>query len=100
MWLKGYHQTEGKDFFSTYTPIAQSEDLRISIAMNSINKWNLRQLDIKAAYLNADPNETIYVKIPKGNKNYNSNKFWLLNKALYELKQADHRWNKEITYIS
>jgi len=32
--------------------------------MASLNKWNLKQLDIKAAYLNVDINETIYEKIP------------------------------------
>jgi len=58
---------------------------------------NLKQLDIKAAYLNADLNETIYVKIPKGDKNYNKNKVWLLKKALYGLKQAGRMWNEEIT---
>ena len=54
-------------------------------------------MDIKAAYLNADLNETIYVKIPKGDKNYNKNKVWLLKKALYGLKQAGRMWNEEIT---
>jgi len=71
---KGCQQTEEKDFFSTLTPTAQSESLRISIAITSINKWKLRQLDIKAAYLNADLNETIQVKIPKGDKYYNNKK--------------------------
>jgi len=71
---KSCQQTEGKYFFSTYTPTAQSESLKISIAITSIHKWKLRQLDIKAVYLNAGLNETIYVKIPKGDKNYNNNK--------------------------
>jgi len=94
---KGCQQKEGEDFISTYSPTAQSDSLRITIAIASINKWNLKQLDIKAAYLNADLNETIYVKIPKGDKNYNKNKVWLLKKALYGLKQAGRMWNEEIT---
>jgi len=35
-----------------------------------------------------DLNETIYVKIPKWDKNYNKNQVWSLKKALYGLKQA------------
>ena len=94
---KGCQQKEGEDFISTYSPTAQYDSLWITIAIASINKWNLKQLDIKAAYLNADLNETIYVKIPKGDKNYNKNKVWLLKKALYGLKQAGRMWNEEIT---
>ena len=90
-------QKEGESFISIYSPTSQSDSLRITIAIASINKWNLKQLDIKAAYLNADLNETIYVKIPKGDKNYNKNKVWLLKKALYGLKQAGRMWNEEIT---
>jgi len=94
---KGCQQKEGEDFISTYSPTAQYDSLWITIAIASINKWNLKQLDIKAAYLNADLNDTIYVKIPKGDKNYNKNKVWLLKKALYGLKQAGRMWNEEIT---
>ena len=71
--------------------------MRITIAIASLNKWNLKQLDIKAAYLNADLNEKIYIKIPKVDRNYNKNKEWLLKKALYGLKQAGRMWNEEIT---
>jgi len=44
------------------------------------------QIDIKAAYLNAELKEKIFVKIPEGDKNFNKEKYWLLNKALYGLK--------------
>ena len=39
-------------------------------------------MDIKAAYLNAKLEEEIYVDIPEGDKNYNSGKYWILNKAI------------------
>ena len=62
---KGCQQKEGEDFISTYSPTAQYDSLWITIAIASINKWNLKQLDIKAAYLNADLNETITLKFQK-----------------------------------
>jgi len=42
----------------------------------------MKQLDIKAAHLNEDINEKIYMNIPSGNINYKKNKLWLLNKTL------------------
>jgi len=41
----------------------------------------LKQLAIKAAYLYADLKEKIYTKIPYGDKNFNTNKLWLLKKS-------------------
>ena len=55
-------------------------------------------MDIKTAYLNADLEEKIYTKIPYGDKNFNTNKFWLLKKALYGLKQAGRMWYNEISH--
>jgi len=42
--------------------------LRLTVAIASKFNWDLKQLDIKAAYLNADLEEKIYTKIPYGDK--------------------------------
>ena len=47
---------------------------------------DLRQTDIKAAYLNTNLDEKIYVQIPIGDKNFNCRKSGLLQKALYKYK--------------
>ena len=70
--------------------------MRLVIAIASLHKWNIQQLDIKAAYLNAPLNEEIYMTIPEGDPNY-QNGFWKLNKALYGLKQAGRMWNITIS---
>ena len=87
---KSQISSKSEVFISIYSPTAQSDSLKITIAIASINKWNLKQLDIKAAYLNVElNNETIYVLIfQKGDKNYNKNKVWLLKRALYGLKTS------------
>jgi len=95
--IRGFKQIKGKDFIDTYAPTLQSDSLRITIAIASIMNWNIMQIDIKAAYLNAELKEKIFVKIPEGDKNFNKEKYWLLNKALYGLKQSGRAWNKEIT---
>ena len=38
--------------------------------------------------MNAKLKEKIYMKIPKGDKNYNKGKYWLLEKALYGPKTS------------
>jgi len=53
------------------------------------------QIDVNAAYLNADLNEDIYIKAPKGHQMHNKG-FLKLNKPLYGLKQADREWNETL----
>jgi len=97
-WVaKGFRQREGIDYNNTYSPAVQADSLRITIAIAARYNWKLKQLDIKASYLNAKLKEKIYIIIPKGDKNYNKGKYWLLKKALYGLKQAGREWNKEIS---
>jgi len=54
------------------------------------------QLDIKAAYLNAQLDKDIYTTIPPGDPNFGKG-YWKLNKALYKLKQSGRQWNITIT---
>ena len=88
---RGFKQIEGKDFNITYSPTLNSESIRIILSIASKMKWKVFQLDIKAAYLNADLDKTLYVNIPEGDKNYKKG-FWKLNKALYGLRQAGRQW--------
>jgi hypothetical protein len=94
----GCQQIAGKDFIETYSPTVQADSLRLTVAISSKFNWDLKQLDIKAAYLNANLEEKIYTKIPYGDKNFNTNKFWLLKKALYGLKQAGRMWYNKISH--
>ena len=55
----------------------------------------LYEFDIKAAYLNADLEETICAEPPPGMEKLDENgqpMVWLLLKALYGLKQSGNRW--------
>ena len=52
----------------------------------------VHQMDVKTAFLNANLEESIFVKLPPGFRN-GSNLIWKLKKALYGLKQAQREWN-------
>jgi len=95
---KGFQQIPGQDFVETYSPTVQADSLRLTVAIAANLNWNLKQLDIKAAYLNAKLDHEIYTNIPEGDNNYKKkNKYWLLKKALYGLKQAGRMWFNEIS---
>ena len=60
------------------------------------NNWAIRQWDVKAAYLQAPLTHEVYIQDTneKGETEY-----WRLNKALYVLKQAGHKWYKTMKNI-
>jgi hypothetical protein len=65
---RGFQQIPGPDFIETYSPTIQTDSLRLTVAIASLNEWNLRQLNIKVAYLNEDLEEKTYLKILSGDK--------------------------------
>ena len=44
---KGYTQKEGVDYFDTYSPVTRLTTIRILIAMASIHKLIVHQMDVK-----------------------------------------------------
>ena len=54
-------------------------------------------MDVDTAFLKADIDEDIWVKIPEGTKlatNYDG--IYKLRKSLYGLKQASRNWNNDV----
>ncbi|XP_072066951.1 uncharacterized protein [Arachis hypogaea] len=63
---KGFRQQEGLDYFDTYAPVARMTSIRALIALASIHKLHIHQIDVKTAFLNGDLNEEIYVEQLEG----------------------------------
>lgn len=93
---RGFSQRYGIEFDITFSPTLNSDSLKLIICLASKYKWNIHQLDIKSAYLNADLDKTIYTTIPPGDPNYGKG-FWRLNKALYGLRQSGRQWYQTIS---
>jgi len=93
---RGFKQKYGIDYELTYSPALNIDGLKLIFALSAKFRWNVYQLDIKAAYLNAPLDRDIYTTIPKGDSNFGRG-YWKLNKALYGLKQSGRQWNKTIT---
>ena len=90
---KGNEQEEGRDFLETYSPVVITATVRLVLHTTTVNKWKIRQLDVKNAFLHGDLTETVYMRQPPG---FKSSEFpdhvCLLHKAIYGLKQAPRAW--------
>ncbi|KAG9450514.1 hypothetical protein H6P81_010479 [Aristolochia fimbriata] len=95
-----YTQVEGIDFDETFAPVARLESIRLLLAVASMMKIKLHQMDVKSAFLNDYLTEKVYVEQPKGFEDpHRSDCVYRLTKALYGLKQAPRAWYERLTHF-
>ena len=87
---KGFTQIPGQDFTFTFAPVARWDSIRSLLCIAAIQDYELRQLDVKTAYLNGPLEEEIYMRVPEGFTF--SSPYWRLRKGLYGLRQAGRQW--------
>jgi len=86
---KGYEQEEGVDYVETYSHVVRTATVRSILHVATIHKWEIKQLDVKNAFLHGDLKETVYMYQPPGFENKDRPDYICkLNKAIYGLKQA------------
>jgi hypothetical protein len=86
---KGFRQREGIDYFDTYALVARITSIRVLIALVSIYKLVVHQMDVKIAFLNGNLDEEVYMDQPEGFVLLgNEKKVCKLVKSLYGLKQT------------
>ncbi|KAM6551339.1 hypothetical protein CsatB_001147 [Cannabis sativa] len=74
---------------------------KLLLAISSIKKWPILQVDMNNAFLNGDLQEEVYMALPPGfspsNTEDNSNLVCKLHKSIYALKQSSRQWYKKLS---
>lgn len=97
---KGFRQKEGLDYFDTYAPVARMTSIRVLMALASIYKLHVHQMDVKTAFLNGELEEEVYMDQPEGFVlPGNERKVCKLVKSLYGLKQAPKQWHEKFDSV-
>ncbi|KAJ4790150.1 polyprotein [Rhynchospora pubera] len=95
---KGFSQTEGVDFFETYSPVIRPSTIRAILSIDVSSGWQIQQLDVQNAFLHGDLTEAVYMHQPPGFEDQNRpDHVFLLSKALYGLKQAPRAWFEKLS---
>ena len=63
---RGFSQKEGIDYEETFAPIARYTSIRTIMALASMMKWDLHQIDVNTTFVNAMIEEEIYIEQPQG----------------------------------
>jgi hypothetical protein len=94
---KGFAQRFGIDYDKTTAPTSRLESLRAISHLAASLDWDLRQFDIKTAFLHGilPPDETMFMEQPPGFEEPGKHDWvWRLLKSIYGMKQASRVWNK------
>ena len=66
MVAQGWNQVPGQDWGSTFAQVCGLQSIRMVLAIAAEMDWEVRQLDVKTAFLCADIEEDVFVAEPPG----------------------------------
>lgn len=89
---KGFRQKEGRDYFEVFAGTGMYKTLRVGLSLAAKFDYEIEQLDIPQAFLNADVEEDVYMAVPEGFGRGREGMVFKLQKSLYGLKQAPRNW--------
>ena len=61
---KGFSQKPNIDYFDTFTPVTKISSIRVLLALASIHRLVIHQMDVKTTFLNGELEKEIYMTQP------------------------------------
>ena len=55
--MKGFSQVEGIDYNETFSPVAKMNSIHLVLALATLHKWEIYQMDVKCVFLHGDLQE-------------------------------------------
>ena len=89
----GFSQRKGIDYEETFAPGARYTSIKTIMALDTMMKWDIHQMDVKTTFPNGMIKEEVYIEQPQGFEAKNKvTHVCKLKKDLYGLKQAPRAW--------
>lgn len=97
---KGFAQRPGLHFNYVYAPVAQAKSLRLLVSLANQRGLTLWQIDVRAAFLNAELEEVIFVEQAEGFRDpLHPDWVYCLLRPLYGLRQAPRCWFQRVSAV-
>ena len=91
--VRGDKQVEGIDFFETYAPVVAWPVVRLLLTLSIVCNLATQQVDYVNAFAQANVDDNIYIKLPKGFDSPHDGHYVLkLRKSFYGLQQSPLAW--------
>jgi hypothetical protein len=93
----GHKQIKGVNYDETFAAAAKINSIRLVLAIAAQLDWEIHQVDVVGAYLNAELDDEIYMEPPHGIvKPEDGDLVCRLQKGLYGLKQSTRKWYQRL----
>jgi hypothetical protein len=94
----GHRQRQGLDFEETYASVGSYRTMCMMMAIAAHEDLELRQVDVRTAFLNGWLKEEAYLRVPAGLdwQLGAAGKVFRLLRAIYGLRQATRAWNERL----
>jgi len=91
---KGFRKVQGIDYDETFLPVEMLKSIQIILAIAAYFDYEIWQMDVKTAFLNANLEGIMNMIQPKDFVDpNNTGKYASLRNSIYGLKQASQSWN-------
>ena len=93
--VRGFEQQKGIDFDEVFSPVMRHNSLRTLLLLAATHDWEIKQMDVRTAFLHGELEEEVYIYAPEGS-GYPEGAILKLDKSLYGLKQAPRVFNNAL----